>query len=224
MTEATRAGQGEPRYAGFWVRLLAACIDLILLVPLYTVCKNFEPRVPHASGAMDESIDFVTQAMPSTPDQWAFEAGFDIFSLLLYAWFLSSRLQGSPGMYLLKFHIADKAGLRISFARAFMWCATAILGWVICCAGILYMWKDILIVYEMLFSCRDQNIDVVEVCIPEIEKAIGIPFANYQQLSYAAAGMFVFMLVIWALSIALPKDKTGFHNLICGTRFLKGRP
>jgi uncharacterized RDD family membrane protein YckC len=217
MQEVPAGGNAE--YAGFWVRFIAACIDLLVYAPVFVGLRYGLDRIAHASGAVDASVDYISaQILPSTTYQWTVEGVFDVLALLTYAWFLSCRWQGSPGMYVMKFHIGDKDGKRIGFLRAFMWCLTAVIGWLLCFAGVLYMQKDIFIVKDMLVSCNDQKVDIPD-CIPEIEKVIGIPFASYEQLIFAAAGLAVFLYLIWALSIALPKDKTGFHNLLCGTRF-----
>jgi len=228
MAETTKASASlDAHYAGFWVRFVAACIDLILYTPLYVGMRYaFDFGVGHMLGAgvADTSIDFAGgTAKPGDIYRWWFEGLFAVVALASYAWFFSAKWQGSLGMYLLKFRITDTEGKRISFMRAFSWCITGTVGWLICCAGILYLQKDIIAVKDMLVSCQEQNVDVLE-CIPEIEKVIGIPYSSFEQLMYAAVGLTFFMFLIWALSIALPKDKTGFHNLICGTRFLRGRP
>lgn len=214
-------------YEGFWKRFFAACIDLALYMPVYIGLRYlFDIVALHIPGLPLTSVDADFASAASRPSEiyrWWFESFFGIFALGTYAWFFSSKWQASPGMHLLKFRITDGQGNRISYMRALAWGVTGTFGWLICCAGILYLQKDIQAVHDMLISCQEQKIDAVD-CIPEIEKVIGIPFASFERLMYAAAGLCFFMFLIWALSIALPKDKTGFHNLICNTRFLKGRP
>lgn len=215
-------------YAGFWLRFIAACIDLVLYMPVYWgMGIAFDYACLHVLGVSmtDASVDYA-DVTPSTPHEvyrWWFESIFGVVALLSYSWFFSSKWQASPGMHLLKFRVTGEEGQRIGFLRALAWGITGTFGWLICCAGVLYLQKDIMIVRDMLDSCKEQNVDMAD-CVTEVEKAIGISFISFQHLMYAAAGLTVFMFLIWALSIALPRDKTGFHNLICGTRFLKGRP
>jgi uncharacterized RDD family membrane protein YckC len=187
-------------YAGFWVRFVAACIDMALYAPFYFGIK-------YALGPNHE---------------WLSEGVFGVGALLTYAWFFSSKWQGSPGMFLLKFHICGTEREKIGFWRALLWGVVGTVGWIICCAGILYLQKDITIVHDMLESCITNNVEMTD-CIPEIEALIRIPYTSFEQLMFAATGLTIFLFFIWGLSIALPKDKTGFHNLICRTRFVKGR-
>ena len=189
-------------YAGFWVRFCAACIDMILYIPFYYGLKllfGYEYR-------------------------WWAETLFCVFALVTYSMFFASKFQGSPGMYLMHFHICDTRGQRITLSRAIMWGISGAVGWSFCFAGVIYLQSrfDIFAVNDLLRSCKEENI-AMDDCIKEIEALINIPFANFISLCYSALGLAAFLSFIWALSIALPKDKTGFHNLICGTRFLKGR-
>lgn len=189
-------------YAGFWVRFGAVCIDLLLSAPLY------------------HGLSYL-----AGPRGWAGEAVFTVLLILAYPLFFSSRWQGSPGMYLFNIRITDAVGNRISFMRGLNWILTSLVVWLLCFAGVLYLQSrfDLIGIAQLELSCFQQNV-AFEDCAHEIESAAGISFASFSALVDAALGLFVFLTFIWALSIALPKDKTGFHNLICGTRFLKGRP
>lgn len=189
-------------YAGFWVRFFATCIDMALYIPFYYALKLSFGEVYN----------------------WWAESVFLGFALITYAMFFASPLKGSPGMYMLKFHICDTYGKRISFLRALSWGITGSIGWAFCFAGVIYLQSnfDIFAVSDLMKSCQEKNIAPKD-CISEIETLINVPFASFIELCYAALAMALFLSFIWALSIALPKDKTGFHNLICGTRFIKGR-
>lgn len=161
----------------------------------------------------------------NTPDiDWWGEGAFMVFALLTYPLFFASRWQASPGMYLLKFHVCSPHGQRIGFTRAFIWGIVGTIGWFICCAGVIYLQThyDLNQVRDLLVSCNTYNI-APEDCSKEIEDIIKIPFVDFVHILYASAVLMIFLLLIWALSIGLPKDKTGFNNLICGTRFVKGR-
>ena len=189
-------------YAGFWQRFLASIIDMAFYTPFYYAIKT----------GFGEAYSW-----------WA-EAVFAIFALLTYSWFFSSKMQASLGMYLLKFHICDTAKQPISFLHATIWGITGAIGWAISCVGVIYMMIhfDINAINDISMSCIEENIPRDE-CIKEIEQMINLPYSTYESILYASTGLALFLLLIWALSIALPKDKTGFHNLICRTRFVKGR-
>ncbi len=196
----TAQEQDSSRYAGFWVRFLSVCIDLVLSTPFYL-----------AAGYLSKK-------------EWVGDTIYTVAFMAAYALFFSSRLQGTPGMYLLKFRITDVAGSRISFRRALYWVVTSMVIWLICFAGIVYLQSrfDLFGIAQLEMSCFQENIGWDD-CAHEIESAANISFADFQMLVNASLALCVFLLLIWALSIALPKDKTGFHNLLCGTRFLKGR-
>jgi uncharacterized RDD family membrane protein YckC len=216
------------------VRFFAACIDLIAYIPLYLVMEYaFDLGAKHLPGAVNiastskEATDYLggTQPMAGGAYHCWFEIIFVLVTLVSYAWFFASKWQGSPGMHLFKFHICDTEGRRISFWHALMWGVTGMAGWAICCAGAFYLQSkfDISAVNDLLLSCQEQNI-AVEDCTKEVEDLIHFPYRNFMELVYGALGMAAFLLFIWTLSIALPKDKTGFHNILCRTRFVKGRP
>ena len=198
----TKNSLNHADYAGFWIRFFAVLIDMALYAPLHYTF----------SALIGEAHPFITEGV------------FAGFALITYALFFASQMAGSPGMYLLRFHICDTQGKRITFKHAFTWCITSALGCAFCLGGVIYLQYhfDLSTISELNKSCVEQNI-APEDCTKEIESIIHIPFASFQQLCFAALVMTAFLSIIWVLSIALPKDKTGFHNLICGTRFVKGR-
>jgi uncharacterized RDD family membrane protein YckC len=189
-------------YAGFWVRFFAACVDMAFYAPFYyAICYAF-----------------------GDDNRWWAEGVFFIFGLVTYSMFFAGRWQASPGMRLLRFHVCDTKGRRLSFLHAVTWGVAGSAGWIICCAGVFYLQTrfDIFAVNDLLNSCVAENVDM-EDCHREIESLINIPYGSFTQLCNAALFLTAFLLFIWVLSIALPKDKTGFHNVICHTRFIKGR-
>ncbi|HEU5047774.1 MAG TPA: RDD family protein [Rickettsiales bacterium] len=189
-------------YAGFWVRFLSVCIDLAIFTPIY----------------------YGIMMLPGLDYPWVKEAISVVVACAYYAFFFSSRMKATPGMYLLHFHICNADGSKVSVGQAMYWLVTSTIGWMFCFAGIMYIQSkfDLVAVSELRQSCKEQNIGLDD-CIAEIETIIHVPFSQFQQLCFAALALAAFMALIWALSIALPKDKTGFHNLLCGTRFVKGR-
>jgi|GEM_PF-967907 len=189
-------------YAGFAKRFFAACLDMLLYTPFYYYLNKW---LGYSHLVLSESLFFV-------------------FALVTYSLFFASKWQASPAMYLLKFHVTDEEGRRISFRRAVYWGIVGSIGWALCFAGVIYMQSnfDIYSVRDIMQSCQENNIAVPD-CNKEIESEIHIPVESFQQICFASLGLAAFLSFIWALSIIVPKDKTGFHNLICGTRFVNGR-
>lgn len=188
-------------YAGFWRRVAACCIDLILSAPLYGLLYFIfaEHRI------IGESI-------------------FGVLLLVAYGWFFSSQRQATPGMRVMNFHVCDVHGKRISFGRAVWWMVTGLIGWAIACAGLLYIQSNYDIdainqcVSGMSLAPVDPNIDCSQ--IDTMFGAGGVE--TFMMWSWIALGMFTVLMVVWSLSIGLSKQKSGFHNLICATRFVKG--
>lgn len=202
--DATYAPQPltHEHYAGFRVRVFAVVIDMILCKPIYDGLHF----------ALDEVHPLLADVI------------FTVFALLTYSWFFASHWQASPGMRLLEIRITDRFGDRISFARAMIWCITSMVSWMICLAGVLYLQIhfDLQAIFDLTFSCVKEKL-TREDCASEIEPMLGVSYDNFQSMTLAASGMGAFLLFIWALSIALSRDKSGFHNLLCGTRFVRGR-
>ena len=189
-------------YAGFGVRFLALIIDAVFFVPYYYAIKY----------------------IAGNSYQIFAEAFYVISGTIIYALCFASKFQGTLGMYIMNFHICDTEGKKISFLRAIIWQVVCYLGVAICFGGIIYLQTrfDIFSVQDMMNSCKQWNVSISD-CNKEIEGVIGIPFESFVQLCIASLALAAFLSFIWILSIALPKDKTGFHNLICHTRFVNGR-
>lgn len=196
-------------YAGFWVRFFAGCVDLAIYAPLYYGILYESAILTHHTGS---SID------------WWGQSVFLLTALFTYPFFLANKWQASPGMYLFNFHICTPHGQRITYTRAFIWGIVGSIGWVICCAGVIYVQShfDLYVIRDLMVSCTEQNV-APEDCNKEIETIVNMPFVNFIQILSASLILMIFLLLIWALSIGLAKDKTGFNNLLCGTRFVKGR-
>lgn len=84
----------EVKYAGFWIRIAATMIDVIILWAF-----NF----------------FILHKM--LPADWGSVAQF-LLNALYFAWFISSTSQGTLGKMLLKLKVTDLEGKRISFIRS----------------------------------------------------------------------------------------------------------
>lgn len=191
------------RYAGFWMRVAAACIDLVLYAPLYYAVKAVFGREYNAAG----------------------EVVFFLIGLFTYAAFFASRFQASPGMWIVGFHVTDEQGGRIHYGRAVKWGIISGLGMALCCISIFYMEYrfDMSAIHQMMKSCDEMNLRM-EDCMAEAETTLGVPYQTFAMMAVASLLLTVFLLLIWVLSVVLAKDKAGFHNLVCHTRFIKGRP
>lgn len=92
-------------YAGFWKRLAALLIDfvvmLVLSIPVWVIIALLL-----VAGGSDGFTPLLSNAM-SVAIAWAYFAGFE-----------SSRLQATPGKFLLKIQVADSEGGRITLGRA----------------------------------------------------------------------------------------------------------
>ncbi len=186
--------QNEPIYAGFWRRVSACILDMIFYLPLYGVTY------------------FVF-----APNRILSDGLFMMLALVSYAWFFASARQATPGMRIMGFHVCDTQGNRISFARALFWGITGAMGWLIALAGVLYMMSN----YDFdAIKAYLENPEMNPVPAgwedPEnIEK--------YLRISIISLSVFFVFNLIWSLSIGLSKEKAGFHNVICRTRFVMGR-
>jgi uncharacterized RDD family membrane protein YckC len=85
------------RYAGFWLRLLAALIDSIVLIPVDCIFYLFDRSAANIAYSL----------LANQVVMW-----------LYFAIFESQGWQGTPGKYFLKIKVTDLSGNRISFARA----------------------------------------------------------------------------------------------------------
>ena len=193
----------QKHYAGFWIRFFACIVDVFL-------CSIFYFIILWIVGKDNKTL------------------GTSIYSILsFFSWniFLSSRFQATPGMYLFKIRITDRSGRKITFWRASAWQLIVFALFSIFCAGLLYgEWKYDLKALDMVAEQCKEKIISPKVCLDRMSAAVGMPIEQFWQLSREAVLLTLVLYLIWMLSVALTKEKTGFHNILCGTRFLKGRP
>ncbi len=192
----------EGQYVGFWVKMFAPVLDVIIFIPLYLAIKMLCGEQHPILG----------------------EVAFSVFALIAYGLFFASRWQATPGMRVLNFHACDDHGSRLSYGRSLWWSAISSLGMVLCFSGVIYMQYrfDLVAILQLLRSCAEENVRA-EDCMAEVENITTIPYETFYTMLLSSVGLAVFLLLIWALSVALARDKSGFHNLICHTRFVKGR-
>lgn len=200
-TEADAAALTTP-YAGFWVRVMAAIIDLLLFTPLYIAFKFALPQ-----STLIAEVIFTTVA------------------LIAYTWFFASRHQASPGMRAMNIHIRTRWGTRLSYARALWWGVTGMAGWALALAGVIYLMVnyDLDAINATVYSESFQTL-APEEKVAQFEALTGLSFEVFYRWVLIAWGILIVLCTVWSLSIGLSKEKAGFHNLICQTRFVKGRP
>lgn len=194
---------GGEQFAGFWLRVGAVLLDGIIFAP----------------------VSFLLFALLAETNSIIPVVALIAVTFLLYGWLFSSKWQGSPGMRIMGVYVANSEGKRIGFMHATLWCLSMLAAFAICLGGIIYLQTqfDLHAVLQLMQSCREENL-AMEDCAVEVENIIGIPFENFSGLLLTAYGMSLFLLLVWALSIGLARDKSGFHNLLTGTRFYVGRP
>ncbi len=190
------------RHAGFWVRCVAAHIDIMLILPVY----------------------WGIRAVVGYDQLLLAQCFFAVIAIFFYACFFSSRWHATPGLKLLGVHVVDRQGQAVGFSQALKWGIVTTICVVICCGGFLYMQYrfDLYGVLQLLQSCYEENV-MMEDCLAEVDNIIDVPFDTFQIMLQGSSLLTAFMLLIWTLSVALTQDKSGFHNLISNTRFIKGR-
>jgi uncharacterized RDD family membrane protein YckC len=191
------------KHAGFWLRFVAGAIDLAIYTPLYIVIRGL---FGHNHILMAIIV-------------------FDIFAISTYAAFFSSKWHASPGLKLLGIYVVDRQGQFISYGQSLKWGIISAVGFIFCCAGLVYMQYrfDLTGVLQLVRSCKEEQL-LLEDCIAEVNNIIDVPFETFTMMLQAASLLTAFLLLVWSLSVALTRDKSGFHNLICNTRFIKGKP
>lgn len=119
---AATAGQWLPThaqrpglYAGFWRRVVAWLVDVLILVALHAILVPWSGgwlRVPWA----------LLDGLPASPTAHVVEAGLQPFNIVLgwlyFALCEASRWQATPGKLALNLGVSDEGGRRIDFARA----------------------------------------------------------------------------------------------------------
>ena len=109
-------------YAGFWLRFVAAIIDLILLGLALSIFVSFlavARRIPLAFTDLhiDEPPSQVVSAF-GVPSLFAILCFFIITSWLYFALLESSSWQGTLGKQIFGLYVADTQGNQVTFRRA----------------------------------------------------------------------------------------------------------
>jgi uncharacterized RDD family membrane protein YckC len=109
--------QNTVHFAGFWIRLVAMLIDVVVLVTVYLVLKSVlgitSSNMTIPFGPPGGSISVPYDPIGS-PGWWL----ATVTSFAYYAWMESSVTQGTLGKMAVGVKVVDIAGNRITFARA----------------------------------------------------------------------------------------------------------
>jgi len=131
-TIASEANTGGPRYAGFWIRVLASLIDWILAqiaIIIIVVPLAFVLGASMADTSSAEEIEASGEAL-----------GTILGIFVQWLWFTipeSSKWQATIGKKLLGLKVTDEAGRRIGFGRANGRYWSKILSGLILCIGFI---------------------------------------------------------------------------------------
>jgi hypothetical protein len=190
-------------YAGFWRRFLAGMIDCALGLPLYyfMILHPFYKDHPFALNIFY----------------------FALFSVFYTGCFLSPW-HASPGMWIMRFQARSRDGNFPGAGRVIGWIIMTWVGWLLCGSGLCYISAhfDLNAVNDLQQSCAEQNLDAKD-CDDQIADLLQMPYESFAAMYHAALIMGCVLAVIWMLSVALSSEKAGFHNAICGMRFVRGR-
>lgn len=148
-------------FAGFWIRLIASIIDIIITLPFFAALVYLFGTSEYMAIKIDE--DFYSYAAVATTSKanHLVDAFCWIIAVCYSVFFISSKKQATIGKRICNIYVATKDGQKLSKSRAFARFITSI--------------------FSILF--------------------FGLGF----------------------LMIAFTKEKTAFHDLICGTRVFLGK-
>lgn len=136
----------------------------------------------------------------------------NLIGAVYYVFCLHSKWQATLGKYIMRVFIQTKSGERPSIGKAVMRLVTA----------------SIPVIPASLVT-------ILHPGMPELQQAFESEnFIRIQQTMHDHADLvsllqitsvvMAVMLPIWFLPIAFTKQRTGLHDMICGTRAVKGRP
>lgn len=188
------------QYAGFWRRFAALLVDLLLMLPVYVALQKigFGPYVADAINLL--------------------------LLCIIYALFLSSRWQATPGMRLLHVAAVDVQHARLDSARVARWCGVSVVGILIVFAPVLSVTPTPQMqeinhkVLEAKFAGQDP-LSVFNDYTPEQVTA----YAEQAETLRKRTPLMLLLVFGWIATIVLSKQKAGVHNLLSGVRFVKGR-
>lgn len=188
------------KYAGLGIRSLAMLIDFLCAAPVYIALQA---------------------ALPQHVADW----GFVALMMVAYSAFFSMRWQGTPGMWISKIHVQRTDGSKLTFVQALAWCVVSTVGVMIVLAAVLYLDAvvDVQAVQAKLNELKAGTVDDT-VAVQQLESMMGMTLEQFRNLALISLVFTLVASVVWVASILRSREKAGFHNWVCKTRFVKGRP
>jgi uncharacterized RDD family membrane protein YckC len=200
-------GQKSVKYAGFWIRLLAVIIDVVFIcIIFYFAAKVFGFNVMSENPSAAESVvNYIAM-------------------VVLTILFVASNWQGTPGKKVCGLYVGKKDGDEFSKLRYGRAIARTLVPFIV--------FMPMLVLALFIPSLSDGEIrgfNHFQELMLETSQASeeGIMPEMVEQLLpwfLASVVAMFFMLVIWYGFAGWTKEKTALHDIICGTRVLKGRP
>jgi uncharacterized RDD family membrane protein YckC len=186
------------QYAGFWRRFLACLIDGILIVlPSYFITKLvfslLKFILPGAS-----AWTFEDYANNQLPYYVTLISGIPslIFLCFAFAWFFACyKWQATPGKRIMKVYVVNKDGSKVSYRTGFLRTfLPAVLYWTVAIIKI--------VLYPIDIPQADVLVDKTSLMLDCVA---------------------IILLLVWYLAIVFTKEKTAVHDMILGTRVVRGK-
>jgi uncharacterized RDD family membrane protein YckC len=185
-------------YADFGRRAVALIIDMLLYVPLSVFINivTLQLVAPFFEGAANISIsDYLTAKAPMEILNIV-SLFSQIFWCATVAWFFSHKWQATPGKRIMSVYVINKDGSKVVFGKAF--------------------------VRTFLPVAFISLLNFLAVMINNPESEIFGPM-SVELKSFILPVLFLLFVAVWYLIAAFTKEKTAMHDLIVGTRVLKGK-
>lgn len=187
-------------YAGFWQRVFAVCVDAVLFcvlvyLPLFILASLFPSAYENFTSNLDSKSPKLTIL--------SLQLFVYFIASIIFACFYSSKWQASPGKRLLNVYVTSYNLKPISFKRGFF----------------RYFIQSVFTIFpQILFLISGVDLFILE------EDPSFIYNENTYMVSIIAGVVYPLLAILWYLMAVFSAQKTAFHDVICGTRALKGRP
>jgi uncharacterized RDD family membrane protein YckC len=211
-------------FAGFWQRTVAFIIDkFILFIPLLALILSMKIH-------LEDNKDFFY--------------AFGLIEAVYYIGFLSSRWQATPGKRLMKTYIVYASNYEgLGVGRAFLRLMAFDLLLLLLILMFGFANKTFIHADLPIFSNTQEGLSQIDIerfkeirerefsgkpVTTEEDKFFMETRETIDQAKHRSKRIMdlitVISLMIMSLPIAFTRQKTGFHDMICKTRALKGRP
>lgn len=185
-------------YAGLFRRFLSVLIDLLIATPLYFLL------------------------FASIPNPQLADAVFIALMVVAYTLLFSSRWQATPGMRAMHVMIETVDHRRLSVLRAFGWCMVSALFMAVAFGAMIYLQTrfDLAAIQQKIIEAQQTG---NEASMQRLEALMGMPYPQFQRLLLMSLAVTGILTLGWIASIIFGRQKAGWHNQLCGVRFVKGR-